>query len=332
MIQKKIINILIGASIILLLSNVIFDFFDKKNNKINSGEITVSKIDSVFFSVINKFALKEEWIKKKNIKNTKTDSLKYVFELKIPADIPIAAILKEMNYGFNEYPVEITSEEKINFGKTVLKIYSNEHLKLQAVLNIEKEIAREYSRLSFILTDAGDLNEEDFTKLMRFPYPFALLLLPEEKTFNLLSKIYEYRKEVFLLLNDDVDEKKYSLDPDYEKIRLKTSVLAIRSDFPKIINYIVDNESDLYAAPSFNYIKDEFQKREIKIAVIKNFVNLDRDTENEIISLIQFYAESGKSKEPQTYLISAENFMGLERALSILFNKGTRYPLPSEVN
>src|SRR3989339_866827 len=129
MIQKKIINILIGASIILLLSNVVLDFFDKKNNKTNSGEITVAKIDSIFFSVLNKFALKEEWIKKKNIKNKKTDSLQYVFDIKIPQDIPIASLLKEMNYGFGEQPVEITSEEKINFGKTVLKITSNEHLK-----------------------------------------------------------------------------------------------------------------------------------------------------------------------------------------------------------
>lgn len=309
-----------------------FDFFNKKNNKTNSGEITVSKIDSIFFSVLNKFALKEEWIEKKKIKNKKTDSLQYVFNVKIPQDIPIASLLKEMNYGFSEQPVEITSEEKINFGKTVVKVFSNEHLKLQALLNVEKEIAREYSRLSFILTDAADLNEEDFTKLMRFPYPFAVLLLPEENSFNRLPKIYEFRKEVFLLLNDDVDEKKYSLDPDYEKLRLKTSVLAIKSDFQNIINYLVDTESDLYNATSYNYIKDEFQKRDVKILEYKKFINIDRDSENEIISLIQFYAESGKSIEPQTFLISAEYFLGLERTLSVLFNKGTRYPLPSEVN
>ena len=165
---------------------------------------------------------------------------------------------------------------------------------------------REYSQLAFIVTDADDLNDEEFTKLMRISYPFALLLLPEEKTFNLLPKIYEFRKEVFLLLNDDVDEKKYSLDPDYEKLRLKTSVLAVKSDFPNIINYLVDTESDLYTSTSYNYVRDEFKKRDVKIAEYKKIINLDRDSENEIISLIQFYVESGKSQEAKTFLISAE--------------------------
>lgn len=332
MIKKKIINILIGASIVLLLSNVLIDVLTGNDKKIKSDEITISQIDSIFFSVIEKFELNDNWIEKKNIKKGNNDSLKYVFYIKIPKDIPVATILKEMNYGFYDKPVKIISEEKINFGKTVIKITSNNNLKLQAFFNVEKDIQREFSKLSFILTNADDLNELEFIRLMRIPFPFALLLIPEEKTYNLLAQTYEFRKEVFLLLNDDVDEKKYSLDPDYEKLRLKNSVLSVISDFPKIINYIVDTESDLYKSTSYNFVKDEFIKRGVKISELAKFVNLDRESNNEIKSLLEFYVSSGKSLDAKTFLISAENFIIMERELSILFNRGTKYLYPSSVN
>ena len=106
MIKKKIVNILIGASIVLLLSNVLIDLLGKKGDETLSAEISVSKIDSIFSNVINRFELKKEWIESKTIKNDKIDSLKHVFYIKIPKDIPIATILKEMNYGFNKQPVE----------------------------------------------------------------------------------------------------------------------------------------------------------------------------------------------------------------------------------
>ena len=332
MIKKKIINILIGASIVLLLSNVVLDIFVKKQDHKSSSEVYIAQIDSIFISVLERFELNEEWIEKRIIKNVKTDSLTHVFNIKIPNDIPIASILKEMNYGFYNQPAEIVSEEKVNYGKTVLKIFSNSKLKLQANFNVEKNIQREYAKLAFILTDSDELNEEEFEQLMRIPYPYSLLLLPNEKSFSMLAKIYEFRKEVFLLINDDVDEKKYSLDVDYEKLRLKNSILSIISDFPKVLNYLIDTESDLYKSTSYNFVKDEFNKRNVKIVEYSKFVNLNRDTKDEIITLIKFYIDSGKSKEANIFLISAENFIELERTLAIMFNKGTKYYYPSSVN
>ena len=69
-----------------------------------------------------------------------------------------------------------------------------------------------------------------------------------------------------------------------------------------------------------------------KVYYYNNFTNIDRDVPEEIKSLIQFYVESGKGKEAKTFTITAENFLGLERTLAIMFNKGTQYPYPSSVN
>lgn len=220
MLKTKFVQILIGISVILLFGNIIVGITDSEEKVPVKKELYVHEIDSLFFRSLRHFDIKNEWLQKKHIKN-KIDSVSYIFYLNLPKSITIASVIKEINSAYFNLPVKVTSTERKNFGKTVLEIHSNNNQKLQCYLDYDKKLKREYSKISFLISDIENLDEFELEKLLKISYDYNLLSLHEENYQSLQKSINENKKESILLIDDNIDSKKYSLQPGNEKVRLK---------------------------------------------------------------------------------------------------------------
>lgn len=106
----------------------------------------------------------------------------------------------------------------------------------------------------------------------------------------------------------------------------------MKSDFNKINFYVIDQKSKLFNSTAYSYIRNELIRQKIKILAKSDFININRESSKEIISLLDFYSESSKSKEVVKLVITAENFLSIENHLPKLFDKGTLFVNISSIN
>jgi len=99
------------AAIFFIVANIAADYLLKREDK-PLPQLSADQINLNFLSSLKNLGIKESWVKSKTAnRNKKNDSLKYNYKVEIPADLPIAVVLSEINEMFDE------GNEKQNWDK-----------------------------------------------------------------------------------------------------------------------------------------------------------------------------------------------------------------------
>lgn len=329
--KKKIIYILVVLSVMLLLTNLIMNLSTQKKT-IDEGkpEANTNLIDSLFLQTIAMFNLDESWIKKVPISSRAYDSLNYVYRITLPGDLRPAVALFQINKTYANLPVELISDEKIVNSNTTLNIFSNDILKLQASFQVKSELIREHASFSFIINNFSKLNEEKVEEIFRSTLPLNILLKPSAQSDSLIRKISSNKKTYSILIDDEIDGDNYLLKPELSKKRLRESIRYISWNFPDAQLYVINDKSKIFNSAVYNFVRDEFNTRNIELLPLTNFINISSDYD-EAVSLLKFYLESGIGKQGKFIVIPGDTFSRLESFFLVNKLRGTKFYSPSEM-
>ena len=320
--QKKIINILFITCVFILVVNLVLNkFFLDKNNEENS-ELTAAEIDSTFRSALFNLGIKEEWIKKQ-----KRNEIPFNLSVHIPKGLPIVLVLQEMNNVFDTNEVKINSVEKKIGGSTSLKLISGKEVRLNANLVYNDKIRRKTARVGFIV-NRTDIDTEYDSLLLEYPEQFAIMLIPSENSAKFVKKILKNGKEYIVYLNE-IDELKYKLSDNYSPIRLKNSIREIVGTFPQAVFFLIDDRSSLYNSNVYPLLREELEKRKIRLIEESSFKNLTSLEKENSFEIFNNALDNLKGGEDKVYIISAEDFLFLNPEIIRYRKLGYRFTNPS---
>lgn len=328
--KKKTIYILVVLSVLLLFANVVLNIVNKPEPQIAKAETDAAEIDSLFVHAIYKFNLDSSWITQVPINSSQYDSLRNVYRIKLPGDLRPATILLELKNAFQNYPVDLISDEKVVNATTTLNILSNDKLKLQSAISVETELERPHTKLSFIITNYEELNQSRKESLFYSMIPYSILLVPSIETDSTIIKLNDYKKSYSLFIDDDIDEDKYKLASDFSKTRLKEAVRYLSRNYSMADLFIVNDKSSIFNSAIFNFIRDEFTSREVKLYRLNDFISLP-DNYDEALSLLKFYLESGVGEKGKIIVTNANIFYESNEILLEAKKRGTKFYRPNEI-
>ncbi|MEW6507507.1 MAG: hypothetical protein AB1432_07160 [Bacteroidota bacterium] len=334
--KKSFTKYLFGITIFLLVVNIVIEFVARPGKSGKSGdayarELTTRQIDSIFVEVLNQYGIESRWISTKPDKIKDEDSLKKQFTVYLPADLPIPLIIRDVNKVIENDITGFVSEEKKNFGTTEIRIYTNELLKLKATLISDPQTIRERNNLTFIITDAINLRQSDFFKFLSLPYSLCLTVIPSEAGSLQVDSLEKYSKEYIVLLNNEMTEKKYKLESRDQKTLIRNSISNILKDFKEAKLLTVDESSRLFNSVIYNFVRDEFLKKNKELVPLSRFILLDANNDNELISKFKFHCMDGSSGTQKTFLITYQNFLVIRNELELFRKKGHKILPISEI-
>ena len=259
--KRKIIYALISFSLLLIFGNIILEkyYYD---DVVIVQEISRNEIEEKFLTALDNYGIIQEWVTRSTSKKNLSDSLEYIYKIKFPSEISIASFIKDVNANIVDQSVEIESIEQRNLSNSEIKIYSNKILKLVAKLIHDRKIKREYAEYRFIVKIDDQINDEMFNELSKLYLNYAIAFIPSEFSSEVQEKL---ERDYMVLLNDEIDDSQFILDEDYSKQRLVNVIKEIIITYGRNTIYLIDETSILYNSKIYSLIKEEFEKRGIKI-------------------------------------------------------------------
>lgn len=324
LIKRKLIYALIALSILLIIGNVLLERYSK-DEVVIVQELSRNKIEEKFISALNDYGIINDWITKSSAKNRTSDSLEYIYKIKFPIDISIASFIKDVNAEFVNEPVEIESIEKKNYSNSELKIFSNKILKLDANLIHSRKIKRKFAEYGFVIKIDDRVDEETLDELSKLYINYAFVFVPSEYSSDILDKL---RSDYVVLINDEINDSRFELDEDFTKQRLINNIKEIIITYGRRAIYLIDENSKIYNSKIYSLIKDEFEKREIKILPLSHLTPLKADSKKQLVSLFQFYTTSLRGKKGETFLITYDDFITLVPLIEKQLKMGDRVVKP----
>lgn len=324
--KKSFTKYLLITAVVLLLINVAIDLIKKpaKKNNEQSRELSTQQIDSVFLSVLDQYGIEKEWISTSKIKIPYEDSISKQFTVKLPADLSIPLIIKDVNKIIENDITGFASEEKKIFGTTEIRIYTNELLKFKAVLIPDAETIRHRNQLSIIISDAYDLGSSDFNSFLSVPYVLSAVVVPGDAAVTQADSLKKYSKEFVVLLNNENKETKFRLESGDQKELLKNSVINIVSGFRKAVLFCVDEQSKLFNSTIYNFVRDDFKRHGIKLVHENEFLQIAGDDDSELISKFRYHCEDKSGGNQKIFLISFDDFLKIRPELEKFRKKGNQ--------
>jgi hypothetical protein len=319
--RRKTVNILFSTAVILLLLNLAIDKIFLSRDSIKK-EVSEIEIEKKFKTALFNFGLEKDWVKKIQGENNETT---FAYKIDLPADLPVTLILKEINNLFEGDNVNIESEEERINGKTILKLRSAAELKLISEFRYNSGLNRNAGKISFLLLDILNLEENEDSTLLNSPELFDIVLIPSKESAEEAKKISRYGKRYGLLLNDEIPELKYNFKEAYSEARLKASVRDILSDFPEIKFIMIDKKSGLFSSKVFPFVEKEFLKRNLRLFDKNSLDLIDAQETEEIIKIFKRVADT---KKRRNILISAQNFILLQPEIIKYKKTGCKFVEP----
>ena len=306
-------------------TNFLVDAFYSPEPEIEKTNITQSEIKNIFLLTLDEFAISPEWIEEKQVDSNKDSTLNY--KVRIPKDLPLLLVVNDLTKNFRDLNIAAASaEEKIN-GTTNFTVTVDENLRLKAKLLHNSNLSRPESQVSFIVEDTDELSERYLKELLDFGYPFGVMLIPSLENEIFKQEISEAGKNYVLILNDEIDDDKFLMEEGFAKKKISSAVSTIIKSFSSAKMFLVDENSDLYESAIFNFVEDEFKRRNIRIRRKTEFKSLNGISAGETESLFDFYKH--KTDIPKTFFINAQNFLLLRDELITFRKKGNRIVKPS---
>ncbi len=333
--KKILIQIFFGIIILLLLANIIYKKFIMIKMPSEKNEVSSKVIEEKFLSSVNSFGLNKNWLVKTNVKKKLNGSVKQdsviSYKISIPEDLPIPVILNEINSSLKNENVDIVSkEEKIN-GKTFLSIYSKNNLKLSAAIEYNNETRRKAGYVGIIISGLEEQKEDDINRILDFPELFGYYVIPSKQSAEFVKHHLKSKKECIVLLNDDIEELKFKLQDNFPESRLKSSIRYIIGSFPKASLIIIDDRSNLYASANYKFIKNEFEKRNIKLIMKSEIMDISNESKNQLQSTFRNLVKSDYETWGKAIIVSADNFTLIEDEVIRLRKIGYKFINPSQI-
>ncbi|MCF6268104.1 MAG: hypothetical protein L3J41_00135 [Melioribacteraceae bacterium] len=320
LLKRKFIYALVVVTIVLIISNILLEVNFKKEKK-TIPEVSLNEIELKFSTTLSSYGILSDWIKKKYVNSKLSDSLDYIFNVTLPQDVSIPTLIKDLNNSFNSASINIETTEKKNYSNTRIKIYSNEKLKLQANLKHSKKIIRKYAEYSFLLYVDFNNAETNWKEIKNIFYDFTYLITPSKAALEAKNN---FDGKYAMLLNDQLRGTEYALEEDYSKQKLINRIRSIVISFGKDKIYLIDETSALFNSKIYSLLRDEFSKRGIRLISLQKYPKLKGNTNQELISLFQFYTTSLKGKEGKTFVLNLNDFLKLQPHIDIQIKIGDR--------
>jgi len=306
--KKNLIKYLLLFALLLLIVNVVLDLLKPKITKPDAKELTRAQIENTFWKVLDEYGIDAVWVKKKKYKQADEDSINAQFFVTLPADVPIPYIIRDINNVIEKDITGFVSKEIQIFGTTEIRVYTNELLKLKATLTPDSKLTRQKNEYSFVISDGFDLNDQQFSSFLNFNYPLATVVVPDPDAILKADSLQHFSKEFILLLNDDIDESKMKLVQEYQKELLRSSIRNILASFGKAKFVAVEEKGVLFNSPIYNFVRDEFKKRKFTVFPLSEFIRLETDDEQELISKFKFYSEDTTASRQKVFYLPFDSF------------------------
>ncbi len=327
--RRKIIQILFSAAVVIL---IIFIIVNKKfpSSTANLKQIPAAAIDSIFKKSLKNLGYQDEWIKHVKKPRKSPDSLKFDYSVLVPADLPIPVVIEEINLNTKPDEAKIISDEKKINGEANLKIYSGGFLKFRALFKYDDSIKRKAGEVGLLIDGWDDLSTKEDSVLLSVPENFAAVFVPSKNSKKLIQMIKANHKEYAILLNDDITDLDYKLNPGYSKARLILSIRSITSTFNGAIFFIIDTKSDVYNSSIYPYVKTEFKKRKIRLLPLNSFIQI-RGNNNSLTANFHSFLSNIGDGEKKLVLVSTSDFPKLKNEIVSFRKIGYKFVNPSLV-
>ncbi len=307
------------------MGNIVTEMLKKPARTKEINELSVKQTDSIFINVLSGYALDSSWVSIHKIRKPENDSVRKEYLINLPKDLPVPYIIRDLNNKFDKNITGLVSEEKKSFGTTEIKIYSNETLKLQAVLEPSADLLRDRNKIYFIIEDSYSMGISTLKDLLESPVPLTLCLLPSDNSSSIKDTIKSYSKDYAILINNDISENKYRMEPGYPKGLLRNSVTDIIDSYKDASLFVIDTKSKLFNSAVYNFIRDNFKSWGIKLYRDSDFIRLKGKTDSDILSLMKFYAETKDSVRDKVFITDKKDFDLLKDELALLKKRGNKF-------
>lgn len=324
--KKTVVEILFFIVVLLLIANIIATKIIKQEPPEKLNELNGTSINSIFLNSLSAFAIHRDWIKDlSNIKNNNT----FRYEVDIPKDLPIPVVLKEIYGNFYNDNVKLNSVEQIIGGKTTLNIFSQGRIKLSANFIYGDSLKRQIDTTGILIRGIENLNNAAVDHLIKFPQTFAALLNPSKLTAQLSDSLLKFRKEYAVLLNDKSTDMDFELRAGFSIDRIKSVILSIISAYPKALFFVIDDNSKLFNSQAYHIIKNELEKRKIKLFKLSTIVKDDNSSAESIRRSFIKVVKNNSGNNQRLILINAEDFDNLQPDIFSLIKIGYKFVNPS---
>jgi hypothetical protein len=328
--KTKIIYFLVSIVVGLLLINVLLNTI-KPKSIIKNDELSIVEIEQTFLNCIDEFGIDQSLITKNKLKKGQYDSLTYQYKIKIPSGVAIPVVLKDLNEMFINSSTSLTSSEKKVHGITSFTISSGGYTKLISEFKYQPELARQFSKIGFLITGFDEASDSELQTLFDIATPVGIILpLNEEsqQTAELIkSKSYQYMIE----LNNDANFVDFNLDEDLELEKLNKNIKNIISSFNSPHVFFINKMESGFNASITNFISDEFQKRARKILTLNNYIYLKGENLSDLKSLINFHLNKMNYNNSKIFRISVEDWLSVQEELIGYTKKGNLIVSPTEI-
>jgi len=320
--KSNIILVLVIIVVVLLGANIILEKCYPPGS--SETELPSQIINSRFITALNNYDIDSTWIIKKDLSEVNDDSLKYFYSVKVPADLPISLLIKEIRNQFDSNEVEIYATDFKSDAAVEISINSVGLLKLKADMKSNDRIKRQTDSIAFMITDVEELNSESLSDLLMLPEHFSCILTPSKHSLEISKLIIENHKQTAILLGDDITELEFKLKSSYSKNRIINSLKSIRSNFGNATYFIIDEHSDIYKSQYYRLIKDWFTGE--GLTTEEEFQEINSTNIENILSLLKSARDRKK-----LFRISAEDFMEMPQTLASLRKIGYKIVYPTEL-
>ncbi len=329
--QQKLILILFFISLILLSANILIGkVFKTENTLILPRPLSVKEIDSLFNLAVNNFGLPPSVIKKHRIRDIKIDNEYPSYSIGIPKDLPVPLFISELNDIFSSFAVVISSDENSISGRTILRIISDNELRLAAVIDYNPAIKREASTAGFLILINDKTNKVALDNLLNTPEPFGFLFTPSLLMKSFIASNQNGNRQYAILLGDDISDLDFKMESNYSERRLKSSVRNLLGAFEKAAFYVIDDNSSFYSSNIYPFIEKEFSDRKIKLVKISqlNVVSGKLPSSSDRFREILMNTNNNSSA---LIICTPEDFSTILSDIRALRKIGYKYLIPSEV-
>jgi hypothetical protein len=318
-------KILAVTAFILLVITSVLSIRRKMQTDSRNLRISIDSVETRFVNTLTGLGIKNTWIEKKSVKNSKLPGVDSLFEITVPADLPIAVILAELNKQYIQDSAKLNAVEKEIRGATELKISIDNNLKLLARFTYDKKSIRSTAKAAILITGVENEKNKDQQSIIQLPEQISFLVVPSKKSSELLKSFLQYRKEYAVLLNDDISDTEFKLDKKYSKGRLTNSIKDIVGVYKEAKYFVIDDNSSLTNPETYNIITDEFLKRNIKLIHLSKFNMIEGSNDEDLKNKFETKLNSICAQKTELFLLDISDFNSIIDTFQELRKKGLKY-------
>jgi hypothetical protein len=328
---KKITIVLFSIVILLLIVNIIVSKLAENNGQSkNRDSLSGIEIDKLFHAALKNYGFADDWMAKKKIMKLTGDSLYATYSVKVPKDVPIHMLILEMKNLFWEYDVLIEAEELAAGKNSLVKLSSENKLKLAAEFFYDENVLRQFGTISFLVSEIPIDNEESFNELLKTPELYYVLLVPGSESKKKLDALAKAEKRFTVLLNDDITELDYKLSSTFSENRILSSIKEIVTSFYAAAFFVIDERSDLFESKNYAFIQSQLQKRGIVIVPTNKFESLNSNNVN-VDSKFQDYMLKIDKTDEKVLLVSIDEYLSIVKLIPSYRKIGYKFIYPGDI-